>query len=46
MNQNNLDKYYKQFLGTIIHPSIGNGDPHGDKKVYKTIIKNLENQIQ
>lgn len=46
MNQSNLDKYYKHFLGTIIHPAIGNGDPHIDKKVYKNIMKNLENQIQ
>ena len=46
MNQNNLDRYYKQFTGTIIHPAIGNGDPHTDKKVYKTIMKNLEKQIQ
>ena len=45
MNQSNLDKYYKQFLGTIIHPAIGNGDPHTDKKVYKTIMNSLENQI-
>ena len=45
MNQNNLDKYYKQFLGTIIYPAIGNGDPHTDKKVYKTIMNSLENQI-
>jgi hypothetical protein len=45
MNQNNLDKYYKRFPGTIIYPSIGKGDPHTDKKVYKTIMKSLENQI-
>jgi hypothetical protein len=45
MNQNNLNKYYKQFLGTIIHPAIGKGDPHKDKNVYKIIMKNLENQI-
>jgi hypothetical protein len=45
MNQSNLDKYYKHFPGTIIYPSIGKGDPHTDKKVYKTIMKSLENQI-
>jgi hypothetical protein len=45
INQSNLDKYYKQFPGTIIHPAIGKGDPHTDKKVYKTIMKSLENQI-
>lgn len=45
MNQNHLDKYYKHFLGTIIHPAIGKGDPHRNKKVYKTIMKSLENQI-
>jgi len=45
MNQSNLDKYYKHFTGTIIHPAIGKGDPHKDKKVYRTIMKNLESQI-
>ena len=45
MNQSNLDKYYKHFLGTIIYPAIGKGDPHRNKKVYKTIMKRLENQI-
>jgi hypothetical protein len=45
MNQNTLDKYYKQFPGTIIHPAIGKGDPHKSKKVYKIIMKNLESQI-
>ena len=45
MNQSNLDKYYKQFPGTIIYPAIGKGDPHRNKKVYKTIMKNLESQI-
>jgi hypothetical protein len=45
MNQSTLDRYYKQFTGTIIHPAIGNGDPHKDKKVYRTIMKNLESQI-
>jgi hypothetical protein len=45
MNQSNLDKYYKYFPGTIIYPAIGKGDPHRNKKVYKTIMKSLENQI-
>jgi hypothetical protein len=45
INQNNLTKYYNQFPGIIIYPAIGNGDPHKDKKVYKTIMKNVENQI-
>jgi hypothetical protein len=45
MNQSNLDKYYKHFPGTIIYPAIGKGDPHRNKKVYKTIMKSLENQI-
>jgi hypothetical protein len=45
MNQNTLDKYYKQFPGTIIHPAIGKGDPHKDKKVYRIIMKNLESRI-
>jgi hypothetical protein len=45
MNQSNLDKYYKHFTGTIIHPAIGKGDPHRNKKVYRTIMKNLESQI-
>jgi hypothetical protein len=45
MNQSNLDKYYKQFTGTIIHPAIGNGDPHTDKRVYKIIMKNIEQEL-
>jgi hypothetical protein len=45
MNQSNLDKYYKHFPGTIIHPAIGNGDPHTDKKVYRTIMKNIEQEL-
>lgn len=44
-NQNTLDRYYKQFTGTIIHPAIGKGDPHRDKKVYRIIMKNLESRI-
>lgn len=45
VNQNTLDRYYKQFIGTIIHPAIGKGDPHKGKKVYKIIMKNLESRI-
>ena len=48
-NQNTLDKYYKQYIDSgciLISPAIGKGDPHRDKIIYKTIIKNLENQIQ
>jgi len=45
VNQNTLDTYYKQFTGTIIHPAIGKGDPHRNKKVYKIIMKNLETRI-
>jgi hypothetical protein len=45
MDQSNLDRYYKQFPGTIIHPAIGKGDPHKNKKVYKIIMKSLESQI-
>jgi hypothetical protein len=45
LNQNHLNKYYKQFPGTIIYPAIGKGDPHIDKKVYKIIMKNLETRI-
>lgn len=45
VNQNTLDRYYKQFIGTIIHPAIGKGDPHRDKKVYRIIMKNLESRI-
>jgi hypothetical protein len=45
MNQNTLDRYYKQFPGTTIHPAIGKGDPHRDKKVYRIIMKSLETRI-
>ena len=46
MNQNTLDKYYRHFKGTIIHPAIGKGDPHKDKKVYRIIMKNIENCLE
>jgi hypothetical protein len=45
INQNNIDLYYKQFSGTVIHPAIGKGDPHMDKEIYKIIMKNLESLI-
>jgi hypothetical protein len=45
IDQSNLDRYYKQFPGTTIHPAIGKGDPHKDKKVYRIIMKSLETQI-
>ena len=45
MNQDTLNRYYKQFPETIIHPAIGKGDPHRDKKVYRIIMKNLESRI-
>lgn len=43
ISQNKVYTYYKQFPGTIIYPAIGKGDPHRDKKVYKIIMKNIEN---
>ena len=45
MNQNTLDKYYKQFPGTIIHPAIGKGDPHKGKEVYKIIMKKIQQEL-
>ena len=47
-NQSTLDKYYKQYIDSgciLISPSIGRGDPHRDKNVYKIIMKSLESQI-
>ena len=47
-NQNTLNKYYKQYTDSgciLISPSIGRGDPHRDKNVYKIIMKSLESQI-
>lgn len=49
MNQTNLDLYYKQYvdLGCIlITPSIGYGDPHGNKLSYKQIMKNIEKYLE
>lgn len=47
-NKEKIKKYYKTFenLGcVIINKSIGHGDPHRDKKIYKEIIKIIENKI-
>lgn len=47
-NQKTIQKYYKLFEelgGEIINPPIGNGDPHRNKIIYKTIIKNIEMKI-
>ena len=45
MDQSNLDRYYKQFPGTIVHPAIGKGDPHKGKKVYKIIMKKIQQEL-
>ena len=48
----NVDKfngYYKKFhdLGACIVPTpIGHGDPHKNKKVYKTIMSELETKLK
>ena len=47
-NSSSVLKYYqkfKEFDCKIIEPSIGYGDPHRDKKTYKTIIKKIESLI-
>lgn len=47
-NQDTLNKYYKQYIDSgciLISPSIGRGDPHEDKIIYKIIAKSLESQI-
>jgi hypothetical protein len=47
-NQNTLDKYYKQYIDSgciLISPSIGKGDPHRNKIIYKIIMKSLEDRI-
>jgi hypothetical protein len=47
-NLSSVLQYYqkfKQFGGEIIDPPIGYGDPHRDKKTYKTIIKKIESLI-
>ena len=48
IQKDKITKYYKNFedLGcTIISKPIGHGDPHRDKKVYKEIIKIVEECI-
>jgi flavorubredoxin len=48
IQRDKITHYYKKFedLGcTIISTPIGHGDPHRDKKVYKEIIKKLEECI-
>jgi hypothetical protein len=48
VQKDKITKYYKKFddLGcTIISTPIGHGDPHRDKKVYKEIIKIVEECI-
>lgn len=45
LNMDKFNTYYKKFedLGAcIIQTPIGHGDPHKSKKVYKTIISELE----
>jgi hypothetical protein len=47
-NPSSVLRYYqkfKEFGGEIIEPPIGYGDPHRDKKTYKTIIKKIESLI-
>jgi hypothetical protein len=48
-NSSTILKYYKIFhtFGTeIVEPPIGSGDPHRDKKIYKTIIQIIETKIK
>jgi hypothetical protein len=48
-NQNILNKYYKQYIDSgciLISPAIGRGDPHKNKIIYKTIIKNIEGYLE
>lgn len=47
-NSTSVLKYYQKFKelsGEIIEPPIGYGDPHRDKKIYKTIIQKIESLI-
>lgn len=47
-NSSTILKYYKifhTFGAEIIEPPIGYGDPHRDKKTYKTIITKIESLI-
>lgn len=49
LNHNKFNDYYKKFqdLGANIVPTpIGQGDPHKNKKVYKTIMSELENNLK
>lgn len=49
VNQNTLNKYYKQYIDSgciLISPAIGRGDPHNEKIVYKTIMRNIEKFLQ
>jgi hypothetical protein len=49
LNPNKFNDYYKKFedLGAHIVPTpIGHGDPHKNKKVYKTIMTELENNLK
>jgi hypothetical protein len=48
-NSSTILKYYKifhKFGAEIIDPPIGYGDPHRDKKIYKTIIQIIETKIK
>ena len=48
-NQNTVSKYYKQYIDSgciLISPAIGRGDPHKNKIIYKTIIKNIEGYLE
>lgn len=48
LNMDKFNNYYKKFedLGAcIIQTPIGHGDPHKNKKVYKTIMSELEWKI-
>jgi len=48
LNTDKFNNYYKKFaeLGAqVIQTPIGEGDPHRDKKNYKTIMQELENKI-
>lgn len=48
VNQNTLNKYYKQYIDSgciLVSPAIGRGDPHKDKIIYKIIMKSLESRI-
>lgn len=49
LNVNKFNDYYKIFEKlncVLINTPIGKGDPHRDKKVYGTIMKELETKIK